>query len=291
LRYTPLLTQKPIQREPVMRKFFFLSPILLLLLGFTAGHAVDDKLNGLLLQFKTSEEAAKLDIFHAVTGPSFFIPNVKTLRDLSLEDRVSIIQLIGKNTKEYLASKEFIEKYNQYREDKKPKAPETPKYSTQLKDEQRENLKKSIAEIEKNKAQVTKDQQVIFDDIIKGLNQQLKEMDNPKNTMYTPEMDSYIKQSHEMQMNEHTKSVAAWENMYPKNNPNPMIKNWINTFLEKSAGINFEAKTTEIKNGIIKFIDQEYERKDSQWKLYFRAGKETVTAARSFAQDWLDELK
>jgi hypothetical protein len=38
-----------------MRKFFFLSPILLLLLGFTAGHAVDDKLNGLLLQFKTSK--------------------------------------------------------------------------------------------------------------------------------------------------------------------------------------------------------------------------------------------
>jgi hypothetical protein len=275
-----------------MKKLFFLFPVLLLLLlGFTSGHVVDDKLNRLLLQFKTSEEDAKLDIYYAVTGLSYFIPNVKTLIDLSTEDRVSIVQLMGKNIKAYLASKEFIEKYNQYREDKKPTAPDAPKYSTQLKDEQRENLQKGIAEIEKNKTQVTKDQQAMFDDIIKGLKQHLKEMDDPKNSLYTPEMDSYIKQSHEMQMNEYAKSVAAWENMYPKNNPNPMIKKWINAFLEKSDGINFDAKTTEIKGGIIKFIDQEYERKDRQWKLYFRAGKETVTAARTFAQDWLGELK
>jgi hypothetical protein len=274
-----------------MRKFFFLSPVLLLLLGFTAGHVVDDKLGSLLLLFKTSEEAAKLDIFYAVTGPSYFIPNVKTLRNLSVEDRISIMQLMEKNIKNYLASKEFIEKYDRYREDKKPTAPDAPKYTAQLKDEQRDNLKKSIAEMEKNKTQFAKDQQAMFDEIIKGLKQQLKEIDDPKNTLYTPEMDSYIKQSHEMQMNEYTKSVAAWENSYPKNNPNPMIKNWINAFLEKSDGINFEAKTTENKDGKIKFIDQEYERKDSQWKLYFRAGKETVTAARTFAQDWLGELQ
>jgi hypothetical protein len=39
---------------------------------------------------------------------------------------------MGKNIKEYLASKEFLEKYNQYREDKKPAAPEAPKYSAPL---------------------------------------------------------------------------------------------------------------------------------------------------------------
>jgi hypothetical protein len=274
-----------------MKKFFFLSPVLLLLLGFTTGHIVDDKLNGLLQQFNTSEEAAKLDIFYAVTGPSYFIPNVKTLKNLSVEDRILTVQLMGENIKKYLASKEFIEKYDRYREDKKPKVPEAPKYTAQLKDEQRGNLNKSIAEMEKNITQFPKDQQAMFDDIIKGLKKQLKEIDDPNNTLYTPEMDSYLKQSHEMQMNEYTKSVAAWENTYPKNNPNPMIKNWINAFLKTSDGINFDAKTTEIKNGKIKFIDPEYERKDSQWKLYFRAGKETVTAARTFAQDWLGELK
>ena len=70
-----------------------------------------------------------------------------------------------------------------------------------------------------------------------------------------------------------------------------MVKKWINTFLEKSADINFAAKTVKDKNGKLKFVDEEYEYKDSQWKLYYRAGKETVSAARTFAQGWLGELK
>ena len=64
----------------------------------------------------------------------------------------------------------------------------------------------------------------------------------------------------------------------------------INTFLEKSADVNFDAKTTKAKDGKIKFVDQQYEYKDSQWKLYYRAGKESLTAARTFAQNWIKEF-
>jgi len=109
--------------------------------------------------------------------------------------------------------------------------------------------------------------------------------------MFTPEMDVYIKQSYDMQMEEYNKSVAEWEIEYPTNNPKPMIKTWINTFLKNSSDINFNAKTVKNNDGKIKFVDQEYESKDGQWKLYYRAGKETVTAARTFAQNWLNELK
>lgn len=182
------------------------------------------------------------------------------------------------------------EKYNQYREDQKPKAPELPKYSSQLEDEQRANLKKSIAEIETNKIKASKDQQEIFDTLIIQFNQQIQELDNRNKTKHTNEMDLYIQQSYDMQLAEHQKNLASWENTYPVNNPSPLIKNWIKAFLKKSAEINFDAKTTVNQDGIVRFVDQEYERKDSQWKLYFRAGQETVTAARTYAQDWLDEL-
>lgn len=274
-----------------MKKIFLLSPVLIFLLGFTASHAVDEKVNRLLQQLTITEENAKSDILNAVAGPSFFIPNVKILKTLSTEDRVSIVQVMGQNIKAYLASEAFIGEYNHYREDKKPVPPEEPKYTAQLKIEQRENLKKGIDELEKNKAQMAKDQQAMFDEIIKGLNDQLQQIDDPLNPMFTPEMDTYIKQSYDMQMNEYAKSVADWENAYPKDNPNPMIKKWIATFLATSAGIDFDANTTEISAGKIKFTNPEYELKDSQWKLYFRAGKETVTAARTFAQDWLKEFK
>lgn len=274
-----------------MRKLFLLSPVLLLLLGFTAEQSSEKTLSGLLSQFETSEEKAKSDIFNAVTDSSYVIPNAKLLRDISAQERIEIVGLMGKYLKEYLASDEFLQKYNECREDKKPVAPEAPKYSTQLQDEQREILKTSIAEIEKNKTQVAEDQQAMFDEIIKGLKQQLIELDDPKNVVFSPEMDGHIKTSYDMQMVEYEKNVAAWEQAYPQNNPKPMIQRWINGFLEDSAGVDFAAETTKTKDGIHKFVDPEYERKNKRWKFYFRAGEETVAAARAFAQDWLGELK
>ena len=274
-----------------MKKFFFIFPLVMLVLGFTAQQMLDDKLKSLLQQFKTDDDAAKANIFYAVSGPSFYIPNVKVLKDMAVGDRVSLIQSIGKNVKEYLSSKEFAEKYNQLREDRKPTPPEEPKYSAQLKEEQRTNLKNTIAETEKNKSQMPKDQQGMFDEIITMFKQQLSEIDDPEKTMFKPEMDEYIKESYQMQIDEHKTKIAEWEKDYPKNNPNPIIKKWINTFLEKSYDINYDAKTQKGKDGLLKFVDQQYEYKDSQWKLYYRAGRESVNAARTFAQSWLNELK
>ena len=274
-----------------MKKILFVLPLVILVLGFTAQRIFDDKLKSLLQQFKTDEDAAKTNIFYAVSGPSFYIPNVKVLKDIAVGDRISLIQAMGKNVKEYLASKEFVAKYNQLREDRKPTPPEEPKYSAQLKEEHRTNLKNTIAETEKNKSQMSKDQQGMFDEIINMYKQQLSEIDDPEKTMFKPEMDEYIKQGYQMQMDEYKNKLAEWENEYPKNNPNPMIKEWIDNFLDKSSDINFDAKTQKGKDGLLKFVDQQYEYKDSQWKLYYRAGKESVNAARTFAQSWLTELK
>ena len=134
-----------------MKKLIFILPLLVLVLGFTTGQLVDDKLKSLLQQFKTDEDAAKTNIFYAVSGPSFYIPNVKVLKALAVGDRVSTIEAMGKNIKEYVTSKEFITKYNQLREDRKPTPPDEPKYSAQLKEEQRTSLKNTITETEKNK--------------------------------------------------------------------------------------------------------------------------------------------
>ncbi len=275
-----------------MKKLLFFLPLLLVLvLGFTAGKFVDDKLKRLLQQFKTEEETAKSNIFYAVSGPSFYIPNVKILKNLAIGDRVSLIQSIGNNVKEYVSSKEFVNKYNQLRDDRKPTPPEAPKYSAQLKEEQRTNLLKSITETENSKKQMAADQQAMFNDILSVYKQQLADLDDPEKTMFKPEMDEYLKQSYQMELDDYNSKVTEWEKDYPINNPNNLIKKWINTFLEKTADINFNAKTKKDKDGKIKFVEQEYEYKDSQWKLYYRAGKETVTAARTFAANWLSELK
>lgn len=274
-----------------MKKLFFVFPVILLVVGFTTQKILDDKLKNLLQQFKTDDASAKQSILYAVSGPSYYLPNVKVLKDMAIGDRAAIVQSIGNNVKEYLSSKEFIKNYNQLREDRKPTEPEAPKLSDQLKQEQKNNLLNAIAEAEKNKKQMGADQQAMFDEIINVYKQQLADIDDPEKTMYKPEMDDYIKQSYQMQIDEYNNKLAEWENEYPKDNPNPMIKKWINNFLDKSADINFDAKLEKDKYGKMKFVDQQYEYKDSQWKLYYRAGKETVNAARTFAQNWVKELK
>ena len=274
-----------------MKKLLFILPLLLLVLGFTAQRILDDKLKNLLQQFKTDEATAKTNLFYAVSGPSFYVPNVKMVRDMAVGDRVSLVNSIGNNVKEYVVTKEFVKKYNQLREDRKPTLPEEPKYSAQLKEEHRTNLVNSIAETEKSKKQMAADQQAMFDEIINVYKQQLAEIDDPEKTMFKPEMDEYIKQGYQIQMDEYKNKLAEWEVEYPIDNPNQMIKKWINAFLDRSADINFDAKLEKDKYGKMRFVDQQYEHKDSQWKLYFRAGKETVTAARTFAQNWLGEIK
>ena len=274
-----------------MKKLLFIFPVLLILAGFTAQKIVDDKLKSLLLQFKTDEESAKSNILYAVSGPSYYFPNVKIIKDMAAGDRVAVIQSIGKNIKEYLSSKEFTGEYNKLREDRKPTPPEAPKLSNQLKDEQKANLVNAIAEAEKNKKQMPADQQPIFDELIKTFKQQLADLDDPNNTMYSSQTDEYIKQGHDMEMQDYNTKLAQWEADYPKDDPKPMIKKWISSFIDKTADINFNAKLEKDKYGKMKFADQQYESKDSQWKLFYRAGKETVDAARSFAQNWLKEIK
>ena len=198
-----------------MKKLFFVLPLLILVLGFTAQRMFDEKLKNLLQQFKTNEDAAKTNIFYAVSSPSFYIPNVKILKDMAVGDRVSLIQSIGKNVKEYIATKEFTAKYNQLKEDRKPTPPEDPKYSAQLKEEQQTSLKNAITETEKSKSQMSKDQQGMFDEILKMYKQQLAEIDDPEKTMFKPEIDEYIKQDYQMQMDEYKNKLAEWENEYP----------------------------------------------------------------------------
>jgi hypothetical protein len=66
-----------------------------------------------------------------------------------------------------------------------------------------------------------------------------------------------------------------------------LVKQRLQDFLEISASVEFDE---ELNTGDRKFANPEYERKNDQWKMCYRAGKEVVHAAREFAEKWLAEL-
>jgi len=69
-----------------------------------------------------------------------------------------------------------------------------------------------------------------------------------------------------------------------------IIVKQLKQFLDLSASVDFTAQTIQKGNKLV-FVNPAYEAKSSAWKLCFRCGKEAVTGARNFAQQWLNELK
>jgi hypothetical protein len=72
-------------------------------------------------------------------------------------------------------------------------------------------------------------------------------------------------------------------------NPKDLIKRRLQEFLTFTATIDFDAKLVE-SGGRKRFADPKLEAKDGTWKRCFRSGRETISAARTYAQQWLKEL-
>jgi hypothetical protein len=274
-----------------VRKLFFIFPILLVAAGFYAGRIIDDRAKSLLQTIKLSEDNAKNTIFSDISSNSFYLPGIKELKSIALNDRASQVEVVGKYVMDFTTTEDFKKRYNEYRESRKPSPPEKPKTAAELKEETRENYKQSIEEMKKTKSSMPADQQAMFDETIKTLEQQLKDIDNPDNPMFSPQMDEYSKMAYDQQMDQHKKDIADWEAKYPINNPNPLIKIWLESLLDQTKDVDFSAQTAIDERGRTLFAKQEYERKDNLWKLCFRGGKETTEAGRKFAQAWLGQLK
>jgi hypothetical protein len=273
-----------------MKKITVVLFFLVLVSGFYAARVIDDRAKTLLQTLKLSDDNAKSTIFSDISSVSFYLPGIKELKSIALNDRASQVNVVGQYVKEYTASEDFKKRYNEYRESRKPSPPEKPKTVEELKKGYKADIQKSLDEMKVSKSQVPADQQAMFDETIKMLEEQLKEIDNPNNPMFSPEMDTYSQMGYEQQMEQHKKDIAEWEAKCPVNNPKPLIKIWLESFLEQTKDLDFNAQTAIDKNRTL-FIKQEYERKNNLWKLCFRGGKETTEAGRKFAQNWLKELK
>ncbi len=273
-----------------MKKLLLLFPLLLFLIGFTYTRIIDSKIKNILDKIQLSKDGANDMIFSNCSNPSFYFPSPGQLKNIAAGDKITIVNTVGNYVKEYTATKDFLNRYVEYKNSNKPELPEKPKSVAEIKKEQKESIKKGIEDLEKTKAQMPKDQQASFDETIKSFKEQLKEVDDPNNPMYNAQMENTMKQMYEEQMKEYKEKAAQWEKDYPSS-PKRMIKNWLTKFLEGSKDVDFNAELAESQYGKKVFVKQSYENKPDLWKVCFRAGKETTKAARKFAENWLKELK
>lgn len=263
----------------------------IVLFGFTAGKMIDDKTKSLLKQFQLSEDDAMNQVFSNISGPSFYIPNLKTLKGMASGERAAMVETIGKYVKDFTVSKDFMTRYNEYRENRKPTPPEKPQTGAELQAKTVADMKKGIAEFEQQMKQMNAEQKKMFEDIIKQQKEQLAEYEKPDNPMFGKNYDDAMQQSYQYQVDDYNNKMKEWETKYPEGKPQFLVKEWLTTYLEKSKDIDFNAQLATNNYGKQVFAKADYERKDSLWKLLFRAGKQSVDASRSFAQAWLNGLK
>jgi hypothetical protein len=273
-----------------MKKYLFVLPLLALVLFLTAEKIIDDKMKNILQQIQLSENGAQNLIWSDCVYSSYSYPNPMNLKSIASGERTSIVETVAKYVKEYSSTPEFLSKYKEFCENQKPTPPEKPKTMDEMKEEQRKSIKEGIKNMEETKSKMPADQQGVFDESIKQYKEQLKEIDNPDNPMFSKDMENMYKQMYDQQITDYNNKVTEWQNKFPENNPKQLIKNWLTNFLDETKDVDFSAETAANQYNQEVFVKQEYERKSSLWKLCYRAGKEATNFGRAFAQKWLSEL-
>lgn len=243
-----------------------------------------------LQQLGVEQSEAKENVWLSFTGGYFSYPFKPGIAKTPVSDRARMVNEIGVFAKNYTRSQEFKDRYAQYRLDMKPTPPTLPESADESKMKQKADMEKSIRDMEETIAQMPADQRPAMREVVAGMKQQMKEMDNPGNqTLSNENLDKMNQEAYHASMLEHAKNLRQWENDYPTS-PDNMLRSKLKKFLEISKDIDFNAQLTTNGRGKKIFTNPQYETKPSDWKMCFRSGRESVTAARSFAQQWLTEL-
>lgn len=235
----------------------------------------------------TPEEANEA-VFSAFSGGNVFMSGTSSVfKTANDQARVALVTGVINFARAYTTSADFAKRWGVFRENQKPGAPQAgPTSMSAIQAQQKKAFEEAIKNMEEA-AKKMPQMKATFDEQIKGMREQLAELAKA-DPAANAEMDEIFKQGAQQQQAQHKLDLAAWEKKYPVD-PKPFIAQRLREFLALSATVDYSATLVK-KDGRMRFENPAYERKDSQWKYMYRAGKPAVDAARALAQDWLKTI-
>jgi hypothetical protein len=236
----------------------------------------------------SSVEEAHDAIFSAFSTGSISMVGVSDVfKTAGAPARAAMVTAVVAVARAYTGTADFARRWAAYREEQKPEPPSAAIASASaLEAEQRKGLEQAIAGMEKLVTQMPQMKKDIEPQIAE-LRKQLAQLG--RDQAATAQMDRMLKQGAQMQAADYQQRVAEWEKQYPVD-ARPFIAARLREFLAKSATVDYTARVSKAKDGLLKFDNPEYERRDHEWKYMYRAGKPAVDAARALAQEWLKAL-
>lgn len=263
-----------------------LSPVLLLSILIAAVPAFPQG-GDILAKLGVDADAARAAIVEALaTGSVYNDEAFKAFKAMAPASRAAVVKAGLAWIKAYAAGSDFKADYVKYRAEQKPSPPDPVPTVEEFLKKQRQEAEKQAAEMRKVAAGMDAAARKGMEDGIKQMLAQFEAMEkDPEQRAQLKEMLDAQRAEAKVQGEE---ALAEWEKRTPAD-PKTLIADRIREFLETSLDVDYAAKLVK-RGSLMRFENEDYEAKSSQWKLCFRAGKEAVASARAFASSWLAEL-
>jgi hypothetical protein len=251
--------------------------------GFSAAQNDSDILVKLGLEPATAKESIMASL---ASGSVYNYEAIEAFKSLPASARATIVQAGLNWIKAYVGTAEFKTAYQKFRNGKKPEAPAARPSADEALKKQKADFEKQIAETRKSMAALDAETRKTMEANIQQMRSQLEAMEkDPQQKVLMGQMTEMARAEDKKRYEEQLKT---WEEKSPTD-PRVLIKKRINDFLAASADVDFSAKLTPCGEKMV-FAREDYERKSTEWKVCFRAGREATEVARAFAKSWLAEL-
>lgn len=213
----------------------------------------------------------------------------RNIKNIATGNRVAVAKDLCTYAKSHVQTDQFKKAYAQFRDQKKPAAPKPMRTAEQIRDEYIQSLRTGIKNTEEaGKSFTDPEMKKSLQTSIDLFNQQIKEASEP-GSMYIKMMVDGEKMSFDNASKEYEAAMSKWENDCPAD-PMQLVKKRLQKMLDVTSDVDFNAALTERYHKKY-FVNPTYEKRPSQWKEAFRAGKEVTETTRQFAKQWLSEIK
>jgi len=214
---------------------------------------------------------------------------LKNARNIARGDRAAATADLLAYTKQYLSGPVFKAAYEKLRRESKPSEPvDRTRPKEEIRQEKIAETKKSLASCENTLRTATPDMKKAMEPILAMHKKNLAAFQDPNSkeieTFYQIPVETYKRD-----LAGYQKYTKEWAQRYPED-CKVFIRNRIRQYLALAATVDFTATTHESRGKQI-FDKPEYQAKNNDWKMIYRAGEEVYKTTKSFTEQWLQELQ
>lgn len=242
--------------------------------------------NDFLKELGIAPNEAEQKITNSILGGYLDTYGVKNIKSIATGNRKKLVADLLVYTKQHVQSQAFVKQYKAMKESRKPQ-PAKIQTPDEMRRDMIEQYKKSIAETEASLKKADASMKPVFEKLLVDAGKQLKEVQDPNNKMIASYAKNYPDMIKMIDL-QHQSKIEQWEKEFPDNHL-LFVKERLEMFMKETKNIDFDA-ALQVKNGKKYFVNNEYERKSSYWKMAFRAGRDVVLTAREYVADWISTI-